>query len=157
MLPDIYSQRLDLNLIKENLAKLAIPENVYTHGPLGEYGHPHHQDVSYAVNEFYHKKCPVFCIAHNCKSDITIDLTSKEFNLKSKILSEIYFSETERFINFVPSASTECFSKIQLRESKEIYNVMAKNKKLNPNNLKKYLWMKKYFKSLKIRIKNRPF
>ena len=156
-LPDEYHSRLNQDLLKNKLAELELPHEVYTHGPIGEYGHPHHQDVSFAVHSFYYKKCQVYAAAHNCLPDKIVELSASEFSKKTKILSEIYFSETERFINFIPATSTEGFAKIKLSEVKNIFEYFAYNKKLNPNNLHKYKWFLPYFKSMNDKTKNRPF
>ncbi|MCB0350007.1 MAG: PIG-L family deacetylase [Bdellovibrionales bacterium] len=161
-LQDKFNKRLDQKTLKEKLSELSAtwtsqPDEVYTHGPIGEYGHPHHQDISLAVHNHFHKKSPVYSIAHNCKPDRVIKLSATDFRMKTKVLSNIYFSETERFINFVPATAVECFVKLKLREVQNIYNHIALNKKISPRELDKYLWFLPYFKSMKIKSKSRPF
>src|SRR5262245_23146964 len=47
--PDIYEQRLPVeDIIAQLREEFPRPQNVFTHGIVGEYGHPHHQDVSFA-------------------------------------------------------------------------------------------------------------
>lgn len=58
-LPDVFNQRLPIEDIVFKLATLfknILFDQVYTHGILGEYGHPHHQDVSYAVHKLFFPK-----------------------------------------------------------------------------------------------------
>ena len=42
--PDRFGQRLDIDRLAQRL-KTENAAEVFTHGALGEYGHPHHQDV----------------------------------------------------------------------------------------------------------------
>lgn len=156
-LPDKFASRLQQKILNHKLSELETPNEVYTHGPIGEYGHPHHQDVSYAVHNFYYKKCSVYSVAHNCMPDKIINLTAAQLKIKNKIISEIYFNETKRFINFVPSTSTESFVKIKLNEVQTIYNYLAVNKMYEHQYLDKYKWYEPYFKEMKKKSKNRPF
>jgi LmbE family N-acetylglucosaminyl deacetylase len=156
-LPDLYQKRLDLKTLKEKLFALPEFEAIYTHGPTGEYGHPHHQDVSFAVHECFAKNKPVWSVAHNCEPDRSIHLNSHEYKIKSGILSKIYLSETERFIGFVPSTSSENFCRISFTEVREIYNYLISDRTALPRSLKKYKWFKPYFKSFRERLRKRPF
>jgi len=118
-MPDKYESRLNPEILGQKLAALGHensiqPSEVYTHGPLGDYGHPHHQDVCLAVFRLFSKKAgprktkvPVYGIAHNCSPDKVVQLSERLFKKKAEILSKIYFSETERFINFVPATYYE--------------------------------------------------
>jgi len=156
-LPDHFDLRLDQSLLRKKLAALEMPVEVYTHGPIGEYGHPHHQDVCFGVHKFYHNKCPVFAPAHNCLADKIIRLSDEEFKIKTKLLAKIYFSETQRFINFVPATSVETFAKFDFDEIKNIYLYLTNSKKLNPKKLEKYRWFLPYFSSFADKTKARPF
>lgn len=53
--PDLFTSRLPLKEITERLSTLPKPKEVYTHGPIGEYGHPHHQDVCLATYRAFPK------------------------------------------------------------------------------------------------------
>ncbi len=156
-MPDRYTSRLDLVSLKNKLSSLASPHLVFTHGPIGEYAHPHHQDVSLAVHEFYNKKCAVWGVAHNCEPDKVIHLSTKQFKIKTEILSKIYFSETERFINFVPATFSEGYAKFSIEEVRALYSYFAKNDTSQFSHLKKYKWFIPYLTSLRARIENRPF
>ena len=140
-LPDTYEDRLDIELICSKLSKLEMPLKVYTHGVLGEYGHPHHQDVSYAVNKFYHNRCEVFNISYNCYPDQVIELTQDEFNQKAHILSQIYGSEINRFAHLVPGTFSEGFAKVEFAEIEHIYQHFTQSSKVVANQLKKYSWL----------------
>ena len=53
---DKFEVRLDTQELVKRLSQIEKPAVVYTHGILGEYGHPHHQDVSLAVHRTFFKK-----------------------------------------------------------------------------------------------------
>ena len=145
--PDVYENRLNVDDISKHLGKLEIPEKVFTHGIIGEYGHPHHQDVSYAVHKFFKDKCDVYSVAYNCFPDILINLSAKEYELKTKILSTIYATEINHFAHLVPGTSSEGFTKVELDEVENIYQNMVDGKKLT-NKLKKYKWLENHIKEV---------
>lgn len=150
--PDIYEKRLPVKEVSEYLKSLPPPESVYTHGPLGEYGHPHHQDVSYAVHLAFSGDCPVYSVSYNTLPEVRIHLTSQEYKLKTKILSEIYGTETSRFLNLLPATSTEGFSRVSLKEVQSLYQFLSspnKRKQLHTKDLKLYKWLSKYLEKHK--------
>ena len=100
-LPDIYSKRLDLGKIDLRLSNLKRPNAVFTHGILGEYGHPHHQDVSLAVHRHFKHPIQVWGVAYNSFPQKTFRLSKKAFQLKQKILSETYLSQTVNFARYL--------------------------------------------------------
>jgi len=141
--PDHYDQRLDIpklvQAIHGSLKNDPAPSAVYTHGIIGEYGHPHHQDVSYAVHTLFKNHRKVFSCAYNAYPDLKIQLTAAQFQKKSKILTEIYSSETQRFLNLIPMTSCEGFVRVGYKEVEAIYQYMtARVKVLNPKGLKIY-------------------
>jgi LmbE family N-acetylglucosaminyl deacetylase len=152
---DIYSKRLPLEAMISRLQALATPKVVFTHGIVGEYGHPHHQDVSLAVHEAFDERARVYSSAYNCYPDFSVHLTKNEFEKKAKILTRIYGSETTRFLNVLPATSTEGFCKLDLSEVRAVYEYLARGKKLEISSLKKYLWLKTYLPHL--RDLPRPF
>lgn len=125
--PDIYEKRLDIDrlqkLLQEKVEALNICE-IFTHGPIGEYGHPHHQDVSYAVHSAFAQK-EIYSPAYNNYPDVTLTLSSDEFKQKAKILNEIYGKETQRFLNLIPTSFSEGYSKISLEEAESIYRFLT--------------------------------
>jgi hypothetical protein len=148
--PDIYENRLDTELLAHKLNDLPSPQEIFTHGPLGEYGHPHHQDVCYATNLAFptHKK--LFSVAYNAFPTIQIELSKKEFAAKTQILSEIYGSETIRFLGFLPATFSEGFLKVDRNEVAAIYAYLTgKSENLNPRILKRFLWLKNFIKTQK--------
>lgn len=139
--PDIFEKRLDLQKLEEKFAKLPLPNKVFTHGITGEYGHPHHQDVSFAVHKFYEGKCEVYSTAYNCFPDLVVNLSKDEFERKTKILTEIYASEVNRFAHLIPGTSTESFVTVSMDEVLALYNLLVHNKEVRPEALTKYRWL----------------
>ena len=148
--PDIYEQRLNIASLVEKLAALEDIHQVYTHGILGEYGHPHHQDVSMAVHLAFPK---VFSVAYNCFAQKLVKLSPKQYQLKSRILSTVYLSETRRFAPFLPSTFVEGFTTVDLKEAQLIYQWITKGIKPDRKLLKIYGW---YFEYLKKAIEEPP-
>jgi hypothetical protein len=145
--PDIYSQRIDLDALE----KILVAENannyeqVFTHNIIGEYGHPHHQDISYVVHKVF--KTNVYSTAYNSYPDLTINLTGPEFNIKSQILCHIYGKETQRFLNMLPITFSEGFHHTEWQEIESIYQFLTQDKSLQ--SLKKYSHLKDYLESIK--------
>lgn len=156
-LPDQFNQRLDLNKIVLHLKGLPEPLNIFTHGPLGEYGHPHHQDVSWAVHKYFKNHKNLYSVAYNTEAELLTPVTKQLFNKKTKILSSIYFSETKRFMNMIPVMPAEGFCRIPYSEAEALYNFLALGQKLNPTRLKKLKWFLPYLDQALEWSSNRPF
>jgi LmbE family N-acetylglucosaminyl deacetylase len=156
-LPDIFEKRLPIDFMVDQLLALPTPKAVYTHSIIGDYGHPHHQDVSMAVHHAFYKKAPVWSLAYNCAPDKTLVLTKKHFEKKTKILSEIYFSETQRFSHFLPAHFQENFAKLSYEEVKEIYSYFLRGEKIDSKKIKKYRWYLPYLAHLRAKLQARPF
>lgn len=139
--PDRYNERIDIDRLIRKLSALPPPKAVFTHSIVGDYGHPHHQDVSLAVHRAFHKKAPVWSVAYNCMPRKSIALTSSEFKLKSKILTDVYQSETRRFIHLLPATSCEGFVQVRLNEVEHLYEVLAHKSAPNPKKLEVYRWL----------------
>ncbi|MES2857410.1 MAG: PIG-L family deacetylase [Bdellovibrionota bacterium] len=152
---DIYERRLPVEEIRQRLLELPTPQNVFTHGIVGEYGHPHHQDVSFAVHSAFKDHPRVYANAYNALPDFTIVLTKKEFELKSKILVQIYGSETTRFLNLLPATTAEGYVSLDLREVKAVYDYFANGKSLQKKALRSYAWLVDFLKAR--REQPRPF
>lgn len=153
--PDIYERRLDIEKLADRLRTLE-PARVFTHGVLGEYGHPHHQDVAVAVHMAFAKK-PVMSVAYNCFPDLTIRLTDRQFALKAKVLSQIYQSETRRFVQFLPATAVEGFAKISGQEVQDIYHWLVTGQRPATLKSKKYQWFFPYLEELTKGAIPRPF
>jgi len=148
-LPDRYKMRLDVKYISNALLDLPRPFEVYTHGILGEYGHPHHQDVCMATHMAFERKTPIYQVAHNAFPEKSIHLNQKEYKKKSEILVDIYGSETQRFLMLLPCQHSEGFLKVSLGETQAIYKFWTKKKLPKPSELKKFKWIHSYLKKRK--------
>ena len=144
--PDVFEQRLDVNKLINDLSKFNCVHLVYTHGVIGEYGHPHHQDVSFAVHKAFCKKTKVFSICHNNYPDEIIKLTKDEFDLKTDILTKIYHNEMNRFLNLVPATTIESFCEVSLQEVEAIYTFLSQKGPLDVDLLDKYKWLVNHIK-----------
>lgn len=133
-LPDQYSQRLNQEEIKARLANFiqqhSTINKVYTHGPAGEYAHPHHQDVSFAVHSYFlEQENPfneVWSVAYNSSPDLSIELTAEQYEHKRNILMGPYLSEVSRFMNLLPCTWSEGFHRLSLDEVKAVWNAATK-------------------------------
>src|SRR5262249_20849055 len=85
---DRYESRLDIGPLVERLHRETLSE-VFTHGVLGEYGHPHHQDVSLAVHRAFTKGPPVWSVAYNCFAEKIFRVPQRAYQKKCEILSDI--------------------------------------------------------------------
>ncbi|HVK61154.1 MAG TPA: PIG-L family deacetylase [Bdellovibrionales bacterium] len=153
--PDIYEKRLPVHDIVARLCEMPRPQSVFTHGIVGEYGHPHHQDVSFAVHTAFKDHPKVYSSAYNAFPDFSIQLTKKEFALKTKILTQVYGSETSRFLNLLPATSVEGYLQLDPHEVRAIYDYFAHRKPLKQSSLKAYAWLSSFLKSR--RQQPRPF
>ena len=158
-LPDQYNQRLNtvdlIGRLKTHFDKSDYSE-IYTHSPMGDYGHPHHQDVSYAVHQAFSPRLSVWCVAYNGFPERRVELTQATFKKKCDILSKTYFSETQRFLNILPASFSEGFLKCSKAESAKIYKACRITGKL-PTGLKKFRWLKDYLKSGHLTLVERKF
>jgi len=122
--PDIYEKRLDIKKLSKKLKGLGEFQEVYTHNPLGEYGHPHHQDVSHAVYSIFIGNS-IYSPAYNDFPDMAVALSEESFKNKSLILTQIYGKETERFLNILPVTWSEGFCLVDQAEADSIYQFLC--------------------------------
>ncbi len=134
--PDVYDQRLPIEAIVPRLGELPTPYQVFTHGIVGEYGHPHHQDVSLAVHRAFSSHPRLFVASYNTYPELQIRLTRSQFEKKAEILTKVYGSETQRFLNVLPVTFNEGFSRLSLGEVEALYDYFAKKKPLRPRDIK---------------------
>ena len=129
---DIYEKRLPIKELVFRLEKSSF-DQIYTHAPIGEYGHPHHQDVSRAVFEVYEDK-KIWVPAYNAYPKRNEGLSEEQFKTKLKVLTEIYGKETSRFINLISATTTESFIQMDQSEVVNVYNYLTGvSAKLNSN------------------------
>jgi hypothetical protein len=163
--PDHYQSRLSVEKIIQKIRAMR-PDGwqgrprlkaVFTHGPLGEYGHPHHQDVSRAVHEVFFGKCPVYSPAYNLDPDFVYKLSKKQSALKKEVLTEVYSSETRRFLNLIPATSWEGFVRMKLIEVEALHAFFAANAPLHPESMPRSKWLRKVLPEIRERLKKRIF
>lgn len=140
--PDIYEKRLDLSLLRSRLESYR-PAQIYTHGVLGEYGHPHHQDVCIATHRAFSQK-KVWSVAYNCMPEQKVQLTPAQFRMKANTLAEVYGSETRRFVPFLPATAFEGFTRMKLSEVESVYGWLSEKKPFNKAVLQKLAWYRPY-------------
>ncbi|MCC7441831.1 MAG: PIG-L family deacetylase [Bdellovibrionales bacterium] len=166
--PDIYEKRLDLARLGERLRAILDskdrPGEVYTHGPLGEYGHPHHQDVCAAVHRAFGdgggkgaRRVPVWSPAYNCLPSKWVKLTPAQYRVKCRVLSGIYRAETRRFAHFLPALAAEGFIRHALREVDALHGWAAEARHPDPKHLQAYSWYLPYLEESGGRVAPRPF
>jgi LmbE family N-acetylglucosaminyl deacetylase len=154
--PDLYDQRLDLSRLVERLQSENAAE-VFTHGILGEYGHPHHQDVCLGTHRAFAKSRTVWSVAYNCYAEKLIKIPRKAYQRKCEVLSLIYFSETQRFARWLPAANYEGYSKVELKEVEALHMYFRDGKVPAPSFLKTYRWFKPYLEEFRTQVTARPF
>ena len=154
--PDRYEQRLDQERLGQRLAQEK-PCEVYTHGILGEYGHPHHQDISLAAHRAFQKGVPVWSVAYNCFAEKIFRIPRAAYQKKCDTLAQTYFSETYRFARYLPSHSHEGFTRVTLEEVETLYDFLAGGELPRPEKLKNYAWFHPYLENFRRQIQERPF
>lgn len=156
--PDRFEQRLDLERLEARIAAEATPKVVFTHGIIGEYGHPHHQDVSYCVHKVFRQRAPVWSAAYNSFATKSLRLTRKVYEQKAKVLSQIYYSETMRFARVLPMQAHEGFQRTSWAEIEHIYAFLTgKTPSVSPSQLKTYKQFSAYLSEQKKASQQRPF
>lgn len=156
--PDRFQARLDLDLLLSRLAS-ETPAEVFTHGPLGEYGHPHHQDVSLVVHRQFADQVPVWSPAYNTYAEKTFKLSRKVFDRKAEILSQIYWSETHRFARWLPASRLEGFARVPTMEVEALYKYLAaeNGSSIDSSSLKSYAWFAPYLDEFRLQVRERAF
>lgn len=139
--PDLYDQRIDVDKLCKDLNELEAPLKLYTHGVVGEYGHPHHQDISYAAHKVFSNISQVFSVSYNTFPDQVLKLSQEEYNLKTDILSGVYADEINKFAHLVPATAIDSYSIVSLKEVELIYNFLTKSTPLSEDDLDKYKWL----------------
>jgi LmbE family N-acetylglucosaminyl deacetylase len=143
--PDNYPGRLPLKELGEKLKTLDAFNMVFTHGILGEYGHPHHQDTSFAVHrEFSKRKIPVWSAAYNSLGSHSVTVKAATFQLKAKVLQEIYRLETARFLNILTITQTEHYHLLAPKIVDNIYQWILHPNLPLPKALGPYAPLKKF-------------
>lgn len=143
--PDKYEKRLDTAGLVARFKELKKPRLVFTHGIIGEYGHPHHQDVSWAVHKAFSHHAPVWSVAYNSFATKTIKLSRKAYERKAKVFSQVYHSETIRFARVLPVNMLEGFHQTAWSEVDHIYSFFTdKSTSYDLKHLHTYRWFAPY-------------
>lgn len=154
--PDLYDTRVNVDKLIERLKRENAAE-VFTHGILGEYGHPHHQDVCLAVHRAFADKHTVWSVAYNCYADKVIKIPRKAYERKCEVLSQVYFSETHRFARWLPAYNHEGYVKLTLKEVEALYAFFSEGRKPSARDLKVYSWFTPYLDEFRSQVTARPF
>ena len=155
--PDRFNVRLDIPRLMERLSQ-ETPSEIFTHGVLGEYGHPHHQDVSLAAHRtFKAMKLPVWSIAYNCFAEKTFRLPRKAYEKKCRVLAEVYFSQTKNFARWLPARNEEGYVQVGLPEIEALHAYFLGGPEVSDTILKTYAWFRPYLESWRDSSHRRPF
>lgn len=154
--PDLYEERVHVDQLVARL-KLENAGEVFTHGILGEYGHPHHQDVCLAVHRAFSHDHTVWSVAYNCFAEKVIRLPRKAYQKKCEVLSQVYFTETHRFARWLPAYNHEGYVKLSLKEVEALYAFFKEGVKPSESQLKVYTWFTPYLDEFRSQVTSRPF
>lgn len=138
MHPDVYEKDLNHKSLVAQLKELPLPHAIYTHGPMGEYGHPHHQQVCFAVFDAFWGRCPIWTPAYNAFPEKQVKLGPTAFTKKMQVLTQVYGRETSRFLHLLPCTSTEGFVRPHLNEVNYWRSVIEKGR--GPNTSAVKIW-----------------
>lgn len=154
---DIFEKRLPVDEIAERLRALPLPKEVYGHGPMGEYGHPHHQDASLATHRAFADRVKIFSPAWNCAADFSVQLTQAQYRKKTQAFAEIYGKETSRFVNVLPNMPVEGYRRFRLAEVEALAGYMRHERDLKTSALKETGWAAKMLPELRDKLETRLF
>jgi LmbE family N-acetylglucosaminyl deacetylase len=154
--PDIYPNRLPVEEIAPRLRALPVPAEVYSHGPLGEYGHPHHQDACLATHRAFPRQ-RIFSPAWNCQADFVVQLTPAQFRKKTYAFAEIYGKETSRFVNILPNMPVEGYRRFRADEVEALAGFLRREKNLQAKSLHETGWAAKMLPALRDKLETRLF
>lgn len=152
--PDHFESRLDLGRLNERLRSLPMPAEIYTHGPLGEYVHAHHQDVCLAVHRAFPKK-KIWSPAWNAYPEKLIKLTPAQFKKRGEIL-QLYSKETSRFLGLLPNDGVEGYLRYTTREVEALVGYM-RGEAVNAKEWKRHAWLTPHLEAMRERLARRLF
>lgn len=139
--PDRFDQNIDLEDLTKQLRALGSSWSaVYTHGPLGEYGHPHHQNVCLAVHKAFLATSPVWSVSNNVAADLTVKLTRDQFQKKADLLMKYYNDEVRKFLNLIPIHSHEAYNQLTLAQVHAIQRAIQ-GEAVSSRALGPYAWL----------------
>jgi len=153
---DRFGARLDVDALTLRLKSENAAE-VFTHGALGEYGHPHHQDVCLAAYRAFQSRAIIWSTAYNCFAEKVFRVPRRAFDAKAKILSRTYFSETKRFARWLPHQNHEGYIQLKLSEVEAVHAFLTAGKTIPEGKLSEYAWFEPYLEEFRKQITDRPF
>ena len=153
---DTYSENLDQRKLKKFLNSLPACDQIFTHGPLGEYGHPHHIQTSYAVHKNF-SDSQIWHPAINCFASRREILTKKQYNKKLEILAKVYEQELIRFSRFIHFPSEELFTQSSLKEVENLAHYLLSKEVDEPEGLDNYEAFKDHLSLFRSSIFDRAF
>lgn len=151
---DTFRERLPIDEIATRLRDLPAPREVFSHGPLGEYGHPHHQDCSLAVHRAF-PKLKIFSPAWNCNVDFVVKLTAGQFRKKTRAYTEIYGKEMSANLHFLPNMPVEGYRRFQNEEVEVLVDHLRREHPLSISALGEHSWAANMLRDL-MRRRRRP-
>jgi LmbE family N-acetylglucosaminyl deacetylase len=154
---DLFEKRLPVDEIAARIRALPTPKEAYGHGPMGEYGHPHHQDASLALHRAFQDKVKIYSPAWNCPADFSVQLTPAQFRKKTHAFGEIYAKETARFVNVLPNMPVEGYRRFRLAEVEALAGYMRGERELKPSELKSTGWAAEMLPELREKLATRLF
>ena len=130
---DVFDRRLDVDRLVRVLGEFVGFDEVYTHGPLGDYGHPHHQDVCLAVHRAF--ELPIWSVATSVLPERLHSLSAAAYRLKAGIMSQVYGQELSRFLLILPPAPMEGFVRLQASEVEALHSFLSRRVPCDPAEL----------------------
>lgn len=122
---DDPNQRLNATRLEEALKSLGEFDEVYTHGALGDYGHPHHQDVCLAVHRAFEGHEALWSVATGVLPERVTSLSAQAYATKSHIMRDVYEEEHRRFMLALPVTSSEGFVRLSLAELESLHAYLS--------------------------------
>lgn len=153
---DKFPDRLPVDEIAARLREFPQPKEIFTHGPLGEYGHPHHQDVCLAVHRAF-PRGTIYSPANNAAAEMVVKLSPSEFKRKTRAFLDVYQKETAGFLNILPNMNVEAFARFRNREVEALVSFLRREKELDVDALRQHEWMLPVIQGLREKFEMRLF
>lgn len=145
--PDDPARRLDLDPLVVRLRAMGPYDEIYTHGPLGDYGNKHHQDVSRAAQLAFPDHGRLMAPATNVPATEVVQLSPAAFAAKAAVLRDVYGAEFGQFLTILPASSAEAFCALDRAEGAALYGFLAGQAPLDRSRLNAHAWLADYLES----------
>lgn len=133
---DEPGRRLDVGRLAAAFGALGPFDAVYTHGALGDYGHPHHQDVSRAAHVAFGPG--VWSVATNVAPDRVVTLDAAAYAAKLAVMAEVYGQELGRLLLVLPVGAAEGFVRLDEAESAALHGLLADGTPAPPGTVRRH-------------------